>query len=87
MQLRTEGEATEVDREVLERLDEPLLHLVQNAVDHGIESRERRPPAGKPAEATITLRSWLAGQTLHRRGEGRRRRASTPGRCATGRWR
>ena len=65
VQLRTEGEATEVDREVLERLDEPLLHLVQNAVDHGIESTERRQRQGKPAEATIFLRSWLAGQTLH----------------------
>jgi chemotaxis protein histidine kinase CheA len=65
VQLRTEGEATEVDREVLERLDEPLLHLVQNAVDHGIESSERRQRLGKPAEATIFLRSWLAGQTLH----------------------
>jgi chemotaxis protein histidine kinase CheA len=65
VQLRTEGEATEVDREVLERLDEPLLHLVQNAVDHGIESSERRHRQGKPAEATIFLRSWLAGQTLH----------------------
>ena len=65
VQLTTEGEATEVDREVLERLDEPLLHLVQNAVDHGIESPEQRRRQGKPAEATICLRSWLAGQTLH----------------------
>jgi two-component system, chemotaxis family, sensor kinase CheA len=65
VQLRTEGEATEVDREVLERLEEPLLHLLQNAVDHGIESPEGRRATGKSAEATITLRSWLAGQTLH----------------------
>jgi two-component system chemotaxis sensor kinase CheA len=63
--LRTEGENTEVDREVLERLAEPLLHLVQNAVDHGIEVPEQRARSGKPAEATIVLRAWLAGQTLH----------------------
>jgi two-component system, chemotaxis family, sensor kinase CheA len=65
VQLRTEGDATEVDREVLERLAEPLLHLIQNAVDHGIEDPERRARAGKPPEATIVLRAWLAGQTLH----------------------
>jgi two-component system, chemotaxis family, sensor kinase CheA len=65
VRLRTVGEATEVDREVLERLDEPLLHLVQNAVDHGIEPAARRTLAGKPPEATITLKSWLAGQILH----------------------
>jgi chemotaxis protein histidine kinase CheA len=65
VQLTTEGEATEVDREVLERLDEPLLHLVQNAVDHGIETPEQRRRRGKPEEATVRLRSWLAGQTLH----------------------
>jgi chemotaxis protein histidine kinase CheA len=65
VRLISEGEATEVDREVLERLDEPLLHLVQNAVDHGIEDPERRRRVGKPAEATIKLRSWLVGQNLH----------------------
>jgi chemotaxis protein histidine kinase CheA len=65
VQLRTEGESTEVDREVLERLDEPLLHLVQNAVDHGVEDPETRRKAGKPAEAIVLLRSWLAGQTLN----------------------
>jgi chemotaxis protein histidine kinase CheA len=65
VKLCTVGEATEVDREVLERLDEPLLHLVQNAVDHGIEPPARRSLAGKPPEATIVLTSWLAGQILH----------------------
>ena len=65
VQLRTEGDVTEVDREVLERLAEPLLHLIQNAVDHGIEDAERRAKTGKPPEATLVLRAWLAGQTLH----------------------
>jgi two-component system chemotaxis sensor kinase CheA len=65
VQLHTDGDATEVDREVLERLDEPILHLVQNAVDHGIEEPAGRAAAGKPPEATIVLRTWLAGQTLN----------------------
>jgi len=65
VQLKTENETVEVDRQVLAYLDEPLLHLVQNAIDHGIESPEARVQAGKPAEATVLLRSWLSGQVLH----------------------
>jgi two-component system, chemotaxis family, sensor histidine kinase and response regulator WspE len=49
------GEATQVDRDVLERLDAPLGHLLRNAVDHGIESPEQRRTAGKPAEGLIRL--------------------------------
>ncbi len=87
VQLRTEGEATEVDREVLERLDEPLLHLVQNAVDHGIEAPERRQRQGKPAEATLVPAQLAGGTDAAPRGEGRRRRHRCRGRCATGPWR
>ena len=49
------GEATQVDRDVLERLDAPLGHLLRNAVDHGIESSEQRRTAGKAAEGLIRL--------------------------------
>jgi two-component system sensor histidine kinase and response regulator WspE len=49
------GEATQVDRDVLEKLDAPLGHLLRNAVDHGIESAERRRAAGKAAEGLIRL--------------------------------
>jgi two-component system sensor histidine kinase and response regulator WspE len=49
------GEGTQVDRDVLERLDAPLGHLLRNAVDHGIESAERRRIAGKGAEGLIRL--------------------------------
>jgi two-component system sensor histidine kinase and response regulator WspE len=49
------GEATQVDRDVLERLDAPLGHLLRNAVDHGIESSEQRRIAGKAAEGLIRL--------------------------------
>lgn len=49
------GENTQVDRDILERLETPLAHLLRNAVDHGCESLERRRAAGKPAEGTLRL--------------------------------
>ncbi|MBL6751292.1 MAG: hybrid sensor histidine kinase/response regulator [Nevskia sp.] len=55
VRLTVVGETTPVDRDILEKLDAPLGHLFRNAVDHGIESLERRRAAGKPAEGTITL--------------------------------
>ncbi|MFC3108487.1 hybrid sensor histidine kinase/response regulator [Undibacterium arcticum] len=49
------GETTQIDRDILEKLDAPLGHLLRNAVDHGIESPQQRVAAGKPVEGTITL--------------------------------
>lgn len=49
------GETTELDKTVIERLGEPLTHLIRNAVDHGIESAEERLALGKRAEGTLTL--------------------------------
>ena len=49
------GETTELDKTVIERLGEPLTHLIRNAVDHGIESAEDRIAAGKAPEGTLTL--------------------------------
>jgi two-component system sensor histidine kinase and response regulator WspE len=49
------GENTQVDRDILERLETPLAHLLRNAVDHGCEPPEQRRRAGKPAEAVIRL--------------------------------
>jgi two-component system sensor histidine kinase and response regulator WspE len=49
------GGATPVDRDILERLDAPLGHLLRNAIDHGIEPPEERVAAGKPAEGVIRL--------------------------------
>lgn len=49
------GEGTEVDKTVIERLGEPLTHMIRNAVDHGLESPEERAAAGKPEEGTVTL--------------------------------
>jgi two-component system, chemotaxis family, sensor histidine kinase and response regulator WspE len=58
------GEATQVDRDVLEKLDAPLGHLLRNAMDHGIESTERRLGAGKPAEGVIRLEARHTAGTL-----------------------
>ncbi|MCU0125080.1 hybrid sensor histidine kinase/response regulator [Pseudomonas vlassakiae] len=55
--LHIEGEKTQVDRDVLEKLEAPLTHLLRNAVDHGIELPERRLLAGKPEGGTIRLRA------------------------------
>ena len=50
-----EGESTRVDRDILEKLEAPLTHLLRNAVDHGIEPPDSRPRAGKPSEGRVTL--------------------------------
>lgn len=57
VRLEVEGEGTQVDRDVLERLESPLTHLLRNAVDHGIESPEQRINHGKAAEGVIKLRA------------------------------
>jgi two-component system chemotaxis sensor kinase CheA len=55
VRLITEGENTEVDKTVIDKLAEPLTHMIRNAVDHGIESPEKRLAAGKPEEGTLRL--------------------------------
>ncbi|MEN3794049.1 chemotaxis protein CheA [Fulvimarina sp. MAC3] len=62
VRLMTEGEYTEVDKTVIERLSDPLTHMIRNAIDHGIESPEARIAAGKKAEGTI----WVSA--AHRSG-------------------
>jgi two-component system chemotaxis sensor kinase CheA len=53
--LVTEGEATEIDKTMIERLSDPLTHMIRNAVDHGLESPDKRAALGKPAEGTVTV--------------------------------
>lgn len=53
--LVTAGEDAELDRTIVEQLADPLMHMVRNAVDHGLETPEARVAAGKPAEGTIRL--------------------------------
>lgn len=55
VRFKTEGEATEVDKTVVERLADPLTHMIRNAVDHGLETPEARIAAGKPAEGMVRL--------------------------------
>ncbi|MFA0733481.1 MAG: hypothetical protein LKKZDAJK_001975 [Candidatus Fervidibacter sp.] len=55
VQLRIEGEATEVDRALVEKINECLVHLVRNALDHGIEPPDERIAAGKPPEGVVEL--------------------------------
>jgi len=55
--LRFEGEETELDKTVIDEIGEPLLHLIRNAVDHGIESVAERRRAGKPSSGVLTLRA------------------------------
>jgi two-component system chemotaxis sensor kinase CheA len=60
--LQLEGHQTEIDKFLVERLKEPLLHLVRNAFAHGIELPDERLASGKPAEATIILRATSEGE-------------------------
>lgn len=58
VQLILEGEETEIDRNIVEAIHDPLVHMIRNSVDHGIESSESRTNAGKSAEGTIILRAY-----------------------------
>ena len=62
--LRLEGQQTEIDKLVVDGMLEPLLHLVRNAVSHGIERPAERVARGKPAEGTLTLRAAAAGDRI-----------------------
>jgi two-component system chemotaxis sensor kinase CheA len=53
--LVVEGEGTEIDRSVIDKIRDPLVHLLRNAVDHGVEPPEGRAAAGKPAQSTLKL--------------------------------
>ncbi|KAA0700937.1 chemotaxis protein CheA [Neorhizobium sp. P12A] len=61
IELVTEGETTEVDKTVIERLADPLVHLVRNSIDHGLEPPEERLAAGKTEAGTVTLSARQAG--------------------------
>lgn len=59
-----QGEKTELDKSILDVIGEPLIHLVRNAVDHGIEPPEERVREGKSATGTITLRAYHEGNQI-----------------------
>ena len=64
VQWEVRGEDTELDRGVLQQLSDPLLHLVRNAVDHGIEPADERIAAGKPAQATVRFHAMQLGSEV-----------------------
>ena len=74
VRLVTEGEGTEVDKTVIERLADPLTHMIRNAIDHGLESPEKRAAAGKPAEGVVRLTAAPPLRPHRHRGRRRRRR-------------
>lgn len=58
VELVTAGEETELDRSVIEEISDPLVHILRNAVDHGIETPEERRAAGKPETGLVTVTAW-----------------------------
>jgi len=65
VRLEMEGNATELDRTLVEALKDPLTHLVRNAIDHGLEDAAARTLAGKPAEGVLHLRAFQEGGSVH----------------------
>ncbi len=61
VRIEMSGEATEIDKTVIEQLNDPLTHMIRNAVDHGLESADEREAAGKPAEGLIHLSAEQRG--------------------------
>jgi len=64
VQLEITGQGTEIDKFLIERMMDPILHLVRNAVGHGIETVERRVAAGKPPDGTIRLSASTVGESV-----------------------
>lgn len=62
--LEISGEETEMDRNVMEEISDPLVHIIRNAIDHGVESREKRKSAGKSEMGTIELRARYEGNEI-----------------------
>ena len=64
VQLSIQGEKTELDKRMIDALGDPLLHLVRNSIDHGLESQEQRSAAGKPDAGTIFLEAAHRGNNV-----------------------
>ncbi|MCC9601205.1 chemotaxis protein CheA [Stieleria sp. JC731] len=58
------GEETELDKTVVDQIGDPLIHMIRNSVDHGIETPEKRVAAGKPAEGHISVRAYHQGGNI-----------------------
>ncbi len=64
IQLIMSGEDTEVDRTVIDEIGDPLIHLIRNSIDHGIESPDERADHAKPEKGTVALRAYPDGNTV-----------------------
>lgn len=64
VKLTMSGEDTEIDRNVVDALYEPMVHMIRNAVDHGIETESERRSAGKPPQGTIELKAYHKGGSI-----------------------
>ena len=64
IRLNMSGEETELDRTVIDEIGDPLIHLLRNSADHGIESKEERAQAGKPAVGQINLKAYQDGNNV-----------------------
>lgn len=64
IEMETSGAETELDKTVIERLNDPLVHLIRNSIDHGIEMPEKRISAGKPAQGTVHLGAVHSGESV-----------------------
>lgn len=64
VELKTLGETTELDKSLIERVTDPLTHLIRNSLDHGIEAPEKRMAAGKSPTGTITLKAYHQGGNI-----------------------
>ncbi|MGD0657383.1 MAG: chemotaxis protein CheA [Syntrophorhabdales bacterium] len=62
--LTMEGEETELDRSLIESLHDPLIHIIRNSVDHGVETPEEREKKGKPPKGTLSLKAYNEGNNV-----------------------
>lgn len=66
IELITEGAETELDKTVIEKLNDPLVHLIRNSIDHGIELPQVRIDAGKPPQGTVHLCHPFRGKCAYK---------------------
>jgi len=64
VEMTTEGADTELDKTVIEQLNDPLVHLIRNCIDHGIEAPEKREAVGKPRQGTVHLSAVHSGANV-----------------------
>jgi len=64
IEMTTDGADTELDKTVIEKLNDPLVHLIRNSIDHGIEGPDERQAAGKPRQGTVNLAAVHSGDSV-----------------------